>query len=96
MTTLENNHIFPRESHRKLGASNRVIRIEIINDNEIKEIVLTAKTNLTKDIEKLGISNVKDSWWKNIHISFFDTEFEDPDDVENDEELSEIVAESVR
>lgn len=49
MATLESSHQFPREAHRKLGVGDSTIRIEPLSNEEISEIVLSAKDKIVTD-----------------------------------------------
>lgn len=72
MASLEHNHKFPREAHRKLGEGEPMVKIEILEDCEIEEIVLNAQRQLVLDLKDVGVKNVPDNWWKDIQISNLD------------------------
>lgn len=68
MASLEESHIFPRENNRKLGYGNLIERIEILNNQEISSVVLKAKDDLLQEFKRIGISEIRDGWWKLINI----------------------------
>lgn len=86
MASLEKNHDFPREVHRKLGAGNQISRVEILDDTEIEEIVLQSKDDLLKDLEQFQIFDVPENCWKELHISI--NESDENNDDETIEEFS--------
>lgn len=98
MASLETtNHEFPREKNKKLGAGKHPIRIEILEDYEIEEIVLTAKDDLLVELKTLGIRCVSQHWWKDNPITAVDTEdLDTEEDLENQisSEENETYAES--